>query len=38
MPGTVDMLVATFCIEHGHRLLHANRDFDPLEAVGLETV
>ena len=38
VPGTVDMLVATFCIEHGHRLLHANRDFDPLEAVGLETV
>jgi hypothetical protein len=22
------MLIATFCIENGHHLLHADRDFD----------
>ncbi|MFO1073344.1 MAG: PIN domain nuclease [Geminicoccaceae bacterium] len=26
----VDMLIATFCIEHGHRLLHRDRDFQPM--------
>jgi hypothetical protein len=25
---TIDMLIATFCIENGHHLLHADRDFD----------
>ena len=29
---TVDMIIATFCIEGGHRLLHADRDFDPMAA------
>ena len=28
---TVDMLIATFCLEHGHQLLHSDRDFDPIE-------
>ncbi len=28
---TVDMLIGTFCILSGHRLLHADRDFDALE-------
>ncbi len=28
---TIDMLIATFCIEYGHELLHADRDFDPIE-------
>ncbi len=28
---TIDMLIATFCIENGHELLHADRDFDPIE-------
>ncbi len=28
---TIDMLIATFCIEHGHELLHADRDFDPIQ-------
>lgn len=36
-PGTLAMLVATFCIENGHRLLHAG-EFDALEPLGLETV
>ena len=36
---TIDMLIGTFCIENGHRLLHRDRDFDPIEKhLGLETV
>ena len=36
---TVDMLIATFCMENGHRLLHADRDFDAIEAeLGLRTL
>ncbi|MDE0498599.1 MAG: PIN domain nuclease [Acidimicrobiaceae bacterium] len=27
---TIDMLIATFCIENGHQLLHADRDFEPM--------
>ena len=37
--NTIDMLIATFCIENGHRLLHADRDFVPIaEHLGLETL
>ena len=36
---TIDVLIATFCIENGHALLHADRDFDPLERhLGLRTL
>lgn len=28
---TIDVIIATFCIENGFELLHADRDFDPLE-------
>ncbi len=36
---TIDMLIATFCIENGHELLHADRDFDPIERhLGLRTL
>ena len=28
----VDVLVATFCIEHDYALLHADRDFDAFES------
>ena len=36
---TIDMLIATFCMENGHVLLHADRDFDPLERhLGLRTL
>ena len=36
---TVDMLIATFCMENGHRLLHADRDFDVIAGeLGLRTV
>jgi predicted nucleic acid-binding protein len=27
---TIDMIIGTFCIEGGHRLLHDDRDFDPM--------
>jgi len=28
---TVDVLIATFCIENGFQLIHNDRDFDPME-------
>jgi predicted nucleic acid-binding protein len=28
---TVDCLIATFCLEQSHALLHCDRDFDPFE-------
>jgi predicted nucleic acid-binding protein len=28
---TIDLLIATFCIEYDHELLHRDRDFDPFE-------
>jgi len=36
---TIDCLIATFCLEAGHELLHRDRDFDPFEHVlGLRVV
>jgi hypothetical protein len=36
---TIDLLIGTFCIEHGHALLHADRDFEPLAAhLGLRVM
>ena len=36
---TVDLLIGTFCIERGHSLLHADRDFEPMERfLGLQSV
>ena len=36
---TIDMLIATFCIENGHCLLHADRDFVAMvEHLGLATL
>ena len=29
----VDVLLASYCIEHDHALLHNDRDFDPMEAL-----
>ncbi len=28
---TIDCLIATFCLRHGHSLLHRDRDFDHFE-------
>lgn len=34
-----DLVIATYCIVHGYRLLHDDRDFDPLvERLGLRVV
>jgi hypothetical protein len=36
---TIDCLIATFCLRHGHSLLHCDRDFDPFEEVlGLRVI
>jgi predicted nucleic acid-binding protein len=36
---TIDGLVATFCLQGGHQLLHRDHDFDPFEKVlGLHAV
>jgi predicted nucleic acid-binding protein len=36
---TIDLIIGTFCIEMGHRLLHGDRDFDVMETVlGLAVV
>jgi hypothetical protein len=36
---TPDLIIGTYCIEHGHTLLHADRDFEPMrEHLGHEVV
>jgi predicted nucleic acid-binding protein len=36
---TVDIVIGTFCVEHGHALLHDGRDFAPMEThLGLKVV
>ena len=36
---TIDCLIATFCLEAGHSLLHCDHDFDPFEKyLGLQVV
>lgn len=36
---TVDLIIGTFCIEHGHTLLHNDRDFRPMEThLGLKVI
>ncbi len=36
---TIDVIIATFCMLNGHRLLHCDRDFDPMERhLGLAVV
>lgn len=36
---TIDCLIATFCLQNGHALLHNDRDFDAFEQVlGLSVV
>jgi hypothetical protein len=36
---TIDCLIATFCIEEGHQLLHHDSDFEPFEKhLALRTV
>lgn len=36
---TIDMIIATFCLRHGHALLHDDRDFDQIALhLGLKTI
>lgn len=36
---TIDLLIGTFCIHHGHALLHHDRDFTPMaDLLGLQVV
>jgi predicted nucleic acid-binding protein len=36
---TIDVMIGTFCIKSGHQLLHADRDFDPMERyLGLDVI
>jgi predicted nucleic acid-binding protein len=36
---TVDLIIGTFCIEHGHTLLHDDRDFEPMRLhLGLQVL
>ncbi|MHB1587911.1 MAG: type II toxin-antitoxin system VapC family toxin [Acidiferrobacteraceae bacterium] len=28
---TIDVMIGSFCVQNRHRLLHADRDFDPIE-------
>ncbi len=36
---TIDLIIGAFCIASGHNLLHADRDFDPMEKhLGLKVV
>jgi predicted nucleic acid-binding protein len=37
--STIDLLIATYCLEHGHSLLHSDRDFDPFaKHLGLRVI
>ena len=36
---SADLVIATYCIEHGHALLHEDRDFGPIERhLGLRII
>ncbi len=36
---TTDLLIATYCLQQQHSLLHSDRDFDPFEALlGLHVI
>ena len=36
---TVDLIIGTYCIEHRHTLLHADRDFEPMRIhLGLQVL
>jgi predicted nucleic acid-binding protein len=35
---TIDLIIGTFCIEHGHELLHADRNFDLMRRLGLRVL
>lgn len=37
--SSIDVVIATYCIEHGHQLLHDDRDFHPMaQHLGLQVI
>jgi predicted nucleic acid-binding protein len=34
--SSIDLIIGTYCIEHGHELLHRDRDFDQMQQLGLQ--
>ena len=34
--SSIDVLIGTYCIEHGHRLLQRDRDFVAMQQLGLQ--
>ena len=34
--STVDLIIGTYCIQHGHQLLHRDRDFGHMRQLGLQ--
>jgi len=34
--NSIDLIIGTYCIEHGHRLLHRDRDFRHMRQLGLQ--
>jgi predicted nucleic acid-binding protein len=39
MRKAVNLIIGTFCIEHGHTLLHGDRDFEPMRTyLGLQVL
>ena len=34
--STVDLIIGTYCIQHGHQLLHRDRDFGHMQQLGLQ--
>lgn len=37
--ASADLIIGTYCIEHGHVLLHDDRDFEPMrEHLGLQVL
>ena len=35
---TIDLVMGSYCLAHGHVLLHQDRDFSPLTQLGLRTL
>lgn len=36
---SADLIIGTYCIEHGHELLHDDRDFEPMRLhLGLQVI
>lgn len=36
---TIDLIIGAFCVRHGYRLLHQDRDFEPMVAhLGLQAL